>query len=409
MNGGRPGSSRQAAAIRSRFDELGWWTIHRAVYGRAMVRREGPTLALQTLKRAALAIGGCLFVGSLALWRMGVRGGGRLLTLPARPPFLDMWMRWDGGWYTAIAARGYGYDPAHQSPVVFFPLYPLAIRGLAWLGLDPWLAGILITVAFGLLGLGLFAHWARELAGEEASSLATLLMIVWPFALYLYGAVYSDALYLTLAVGAFYLLERGHPFGSAAAGALAAATRPVAPALVLGLLVRSLELRLRRHERVRVRDLAPALSGLGTAAYMAYLWWQFRDPLLFLKAQAAWGQLSGWDALVKRWLWSRPFDERAIAIPQAALALGLLALAWPMRKKLGWGYSVYVALVVGIPILVSRDFIGLGRYGIAGFPSVLMLAVLLMDRPRLRTGWLWISAAALGFMAYRMAVGLIVA
>ena len=362
-------------------------------------------LVAWTLWRALAAAAFCMAVGWIALSTVGIRGTGRTSPVLAHLPFLDMWIRWDAGWYQAIATVGYSFTPNIQSSVAFFPVYPLLMRGLIALGANVFVAGMIVTWSFGLCGLALFAIWAKQLAGEEAARLATLLLIVWPFALYLYGAVYSDALYLALAVGAFLLLERGHPGWAALLGAVATAERPVGVALSLGLLVRAIELRARAKEKLRAWDLVPALSGLGLAGYMGFLWWRFGDPLVFLEAQKGWGQLSGFDALVKRVLWDKPIDDWAMALPQGAAALGLLALAWPMRRLLGWGYSAYIAVVIGIPILTSRNFIGLGRYAIAGFPSILVLALLLRERPRVRRAWVAVSVLGLAFMSYRMAIG----
>ncbi|MDP8911803.1 MAG: hypothetical protein M3M94_07050, partial [Actinomycetota bacterium] len=47
------------------------------------------------------------------------------------PGIFHYWAHWDGGWYSAIATRGYeGSDPA--SSTAFFPLYPLLVRAGTW-------------------------------------------------------------------------------------------------------------------------------------------------------------------------------------------------------------------------------------------------------------------------------------
>ena len=43
-------------------------------------------------------------------------------------PFVNMWARWDSGWYLDIAEHGYSFVPGKQSNVAFFPLYPDLIR-----------------------------------------------------------------------------------------------------------------------------------------------------------------------------------------------------------------------------------------------------------------------------------------
>lgn len=43
-------------------------------------------------------------------------------------PLPRAWVHWDSEWYARIAQEGYSYQPGQQSPVAFFPLYPLVIR-----------------------------------------------------------------------------------------------------------------------------------------------------------------------------------------------------------------------------------------------------------------------------------------
>jgi hypothetical protein len=87
------------------------------------------------------------------------------------------------------------------------------------------------------------------------------------------------------------------------------------------------------------------------------------------------------------------------------LAFAALASAWPMRRSLGWGYSVYVAVAVGLPLISSRDFIGLGRYVIAVFPFFLQAALTLSTKPRRTVAWLVFSGVMLVWMTSRFAMG----
>src|SRR5258708_8480106 len=45
-------------------------------------------------------------------------------------PAIDMWYRWDAGFYVAIARYGYGWSVNHQASAdtVFLPLYPFEIH-----------------------------------------------------------------------------------------------------------------------------------------------------------------------------------------------------------------------------------------------------------------------------------------
>lgn len=359
----------------------------------------------QALLRYGLMALGVMALGTLVELTLGIRGNGRTSPVLEQWPFLDMWVRWDAGWYEQIAAREYTFSADQQSAAAFFPVYPLLMRALiATLGLNVFVAGIVVTWLAGAAAAVTFSRWARALS-PDAASLATWLLLLWPFAFYLYGAVYSDAVFLLVISSAFLLLERGKVGWATLLGAVATATRPLAPAIVLGLLVRQLERRRAAGEPWRPVDLLPALSGLGLASYMGFLWWRFGDPFAFATTQKGWQQLSGpgswlkYDALSKL----APLDL-AFPLFHALLALACLWLAWRMRRTLGLGYAVYTGIVVGIPFVTSRDFIGLGRYALAGFPVFLQLALELAPERRTRVAWLAVSAGLLAWMTSRFAM-----
>ncbi len=313
-------------------------------------------------------------------------------TWPTLPPPLG-WARYDAGWYAHIATEGYSYTPGQQSSVAFFPLFPLVLRGLGALGLDTFLAGVLLTMVCGLLALVLFVQWARTRTDEATARDAGLLLALYPFAFFLYGAMYSDALFVLLVVGAFLLLERGQLVLAVLLGAVATAARPVAPALVLGLLVRRLEWKRERGQRWSGVDLLPVLAATGFLLYLLYLWRTFGEPFAFVKVQSApgWDQMPGWRTWFKvRWFQGfsssmKPGDFLRL-VGHAAFTLGALALVWPTVRRLGWGYGLYSAATVGLPALSSKDFMGMGRYLLAAFPLFVTLALMLRERPRLRLG-----------------------
>lgn len=297
--------------------------------------------------------------------------------LPGLP--FDALAQWDAGWYGEIAANGYWLSPGHQSPVAYFPLYPLLIRALTWLHLNRWVAASAITFCAGLAGLSVMHRWLSKVAPAQAVT-AWLLVVSYPYAVYLYGVVYSDALFVLLVVSAFLALESDRPIVAMVLGALATACRPVAPALVVGLVARSLERRIRSGGKVRVVDLVPGLAGLGLLAYMLFLQQRFGDPLAFAHVQGApgWEQSPGWDA----WLKTEWFHQMAVGHwtvklrlgAHAFVTLGALALVPAVFRRVGVGYGLYALLVLAIPAVSSKDFQGMGRYAIAAFPVFVPLA-----------------------------------
>lgn len=350
----------------------------------------------------ALALVGCV---SLA-----IAGGARNIVSEelASRPWLDMWARWDGRWYELIARDGYWFDPSQQSPVAYFPLYPLSMRAFSALtGQSLLTSGIFISATAGLCAFFLFWKWASHMGTEAIASRAGWVLALWPMAFFLFGAVYSDGLFLCLCLGAFLCLEKEHPVGAALLGALATATRPVAPALVLALLVRSLELQRLRQKPLRVVDFVPALAATGLLAYMAFQYVQFGTATAFIETQAWWGQSPGprnWFKI--NFLESERFGER-LARSLLHLSLGLLCLGMARRawKRLGKGYALYIVLIIGMPLASSIDFIGLGRYALACFPALYCWAGVLEERPRLNSVWFPLSVGLLGVCVSKFALG----
>ncbi len=370
------------------------------------------------------------------------------------PRRLAGWVRWDAGWYRSIADNGYFFrGKLEQSSVAFFPLYPLLTRwfGDAFGG-DPSAWGVAITFASGFGAAMLYWRWLGDKVTPASRATAFAVLALWPYALYLYGAVYADALFVFLVLAAFCSVEARKIPLAAVFGALATATRPVGIAVVLGLAARVLEqrgvVRLAVLDRIRwlgahgARAGAPAelqdpavdagrritveprrlrptdplvlLSVTGLLAYMTYLWRTFDDPFAFATAEAA----PGWDQEPGPKIWFKTaWISRLIHLPdsglryflvvtlQGLLVVCLVLLVPRICKRLGWAYAGYTLVLLAFPLLGSKDFQGLGRYALGAFPAFAMVGEILTERPRLRRAWFAFAAVALCVFASSFARG----
>jgi hypothetical protein len=347
---------------------------------------------------------------------------------------LEGWYRFDGGWYRYIAENGYFFtDASQQSPVAFFPAYPLAMRVVDAIVGDPILAGMIVTFACGLGAAVLFHAWTRDRFDEATARTALLVLLLYPYAWFLFGAVYGDALFLVAAIGAFVLLERDRPVLAGLAGAVATATRPVGLAVVVGLVLLALARRggWRRWRDLRARDAGVLLSLGGLVGWCVFLWVRFGDPLLFSRIQGAqgwdqgdgprtWFKVTFFQRLKNLPLWlsdavmgtnthhPNPWTESAYSlgvILQALCLLGAIALVPLVVRRLGWAYGAYVLTLVLIPLLGTKDFQGVGRYVLAAFPCFAVVGQRLAVRSLLRWAWLSISASLLLLLSSAYARG----
>ena len=334
---------------------------------------------------------------------------------PVRPAVGEAWFggwaRWDAEWYRTIAREGYVYFPGVQSSVAFWPTYPVAIRMFGWAFPSLYITGTVITVISGGAALVLLRKWARVFTNDAVALTSVVVLCVYPFSWYLYGAVYSDALFVATAIGAFYLVERDRMFWAGMIGILATAGRPAGLVVAAALILRVLEKRntaagatgliAKFDPRGMTRHDAPVLlSLLGVGGWCTFLWVKFGDPLLFATVESNWGQAAGPRTWFKVRLFEelahRPFAWSTIGhVVQGSIVIGAIALLPLVHRRFGWGYTFFCIGMIALPLLGTKDFFSAGRYLIGTFPCIVVVAELLVARPRLRAVLIPLSFLAL--------------
>lgn len=358
-----------------------------------------------------LAVGGFVLVGALAWLTAGWSAAHPPDSRPIEasvpgaddlPAWDRGWAHWDGAWYAQIAHDGYTYQADQQSSVAFFPAYPTIIHALtaALPGTSPLEAGSVLTAATGIIAAGLLFLWTRARLPEAAAVTTVLVLAAYPYSLYLYGAVYADALLLVAALLSFLLLEHDRPALAALAAATCSAARPVGILVVVALAVRCWELQRGRAAaspaRRRLHTTAFAVAGSsGFAAYAVYLHVRFGDAFAFATTQGA----PGWDQAPGPHTWFKTaFFEEIARAPHGPAALGLylqiaitvlMLISVPfVIRRFGTSYGLLVALVVLLPVIGSKDFQGLGRYVLPAFPTFALLGNWLARHRRVRALYL---------------------
>jgi len=308
-------------------------------------------------------------------------------------------LRWDSEWYNIIASQGYSFngDPNVTQTVVFYPLFPLAARGLAELtGLPTTDALLIVANLCALAAVLLLFKLARDEFGDRVAFLTVALLSFFPASLFL-STGYTESLVLLLMVGFFLALQRQRFFLAAALAGLAAATRSSGV-----MLMPVLAWALWRHREFRLfaRDVVPLalLSTAGLWLYMIYLGASFGDSLAFAHAQAA---FQGGTSLPQRLIAAlelQPF--RALNLTEASPAgidhwMFLITLVLVVRAwfRLDFAMTLFALLVVLLPYLTvsggPQGFIGTARYNLVSFPVFIAAAELLERAP-------WLTPAVIG-------------
>jgi hypothetical protein len=437
----------------------GWWTRLRADPARMTAVRES-WRALWASRLLVWAVG----VGTILVFGFGplrkafdppgvTRGFGWLGNALAAPA-----ARWDGAWYLVIAHYGYRPDLGvyTSSRTAFFPLYPLGIRSIAWLGVPPIVAGVLLSVlalALALYGIHRLttlelARAARSsLAGErvgEAARLAVMLTAFAPMAFF-FSAVYSESLYLALSVGLFWSARHGRWVWVGVLGALAAATRSTGLVLILPALMiylygpredRAPDLALANRSRLRPRyrlrrDLLwLGLLPVGVVLYGAYLGLSGGEPLAPLHAQDVWGRhfagpyLAVWDAAKAAFEGARQllsFQRRHVYFsagsgdPFVSAGHNLMLLAFLLAaipaivgavRRLPLAYGAYVIAALALPLsypVSSEPLMSLPRFLVVLFPLTIWLAAWLSEHPRVQRPAIALSASLMALFLAQFA------
>ena len=305
---------------------------------------------------------------------------------PSSIGFTDMWTRWDARHFLRIADGGYFAYPDYPNEIAFFPLFPLLIRGLAAVGIDPSLAGMLISLIGSIVAGAFLYRLAEEELGEGTGRRALVYLFLFPTAVFLI-APYSESLFLAGAIAAFYYARRGQWLLVALPAAVAMGSRIAGLFLLAGLAVEFI-----RQKDFSYKKLVGAVIGLGAGAlpllaYGAYLnsttgssfsfidaqeagWYRtFTDPLESLRA--TWDTWGG--AHPTNWVF-------AWRIEILAAIVGLFFLGWALRKR-EWGYATYMGLTLAA-LMTSSWYFSIPRILLTLFPIVLLLAEWSGERPR---------------------------
>ena len=301
---------------------------------------------------------------------------------PNAHPFVNMWARWDSGWYLDIAQHGYSFVPGKQSNVAFLPLYPDLIRlvhfvfplsrDVGWLDDGIILSNLALLVALIYLYRLVRLDYERRTAAR-----AVLYVCVFPTTLFL-SAVYSESLFLALVVAAFYYARTARWFVAGLLAAAAAVCRPPGILLVLPLVFEYMSQRQFQWRRIKPDSLALSFPLLALVGHLVFLRLRFGEWDVIERAQLN----QGW----KRTFtlpWNTVFGSfhdigslRGFhGSFEVLFTIALFGLAIFSCFRLPRSYAIYA--VVSVLFITSwGTLLSTPRFGLVIFPIVMVLALL---------------------------------
>ncbi len=360
--------------------------------------------------------------------------------------FLDLPARWDTGWYVGIATEGYQFDPEaredYQQNIAFFPAFPMSVRYLsAVLGRQPLWTGVGVSMVAFYFAMVYFLRLARsELGDEDRAVAAVTLLAAYPFAVF-FSAAYTEGLFLLTLVGAVYHFRQDQLWRSAIWGFVCGLTRPPGCFLsvVLGLMAirpiwdaarwRSTFARSAATYALGASTYAPGASvdkpadkppvdwrtigarllaasapGLGMLAFSAFVYQLTGNAFRWTMQNAAWGRVyRSLDSIVTDrvdFIVTNGFFDYAstqtIDMLYSLAVLLALAAVWPVYRRFGLPYAVFIILNV-LPPMSAGGMLSMGRVTSILFPVFLWMGAVVPARQR--TAWITFFAILQGLVA----------
>ena len=314
------------------------------------------------------------------------------------------WERFDALWFLRIADGGYRL---RDGSAAFFPLYPLAIRGLSLaLGGHPLAAATIVSNAAFFGGLVVTYLLTSSELSERVARTTVLLMCVFPTA-HFFLMPYSESLFFLLSVTAFWGARRRRWAVAGSAGALTALTRSIGIVIAPALVIEALHQRIEGRGRAWPGFLAAAATGSGLLAYLGSWWLRAGEWLAPVTFQANWQRSLSWPWAT---LWEGTGDafrylddlnggywliDWLIVIPM--LAASVYAL---VRLRPAYGVYLWSALLIPLTyVFPDRPLMSMPRFVLPLFPAFWGLA-LGLERLRIpRSAALVVCAAGLGILS----------
>lgn len=338
-----------------------------------------------------------------------------LLAPSGLPQWIYSWAGFDGVHYLTIAQKGYLGTGLIQA---FFPVVPLFIRAVS-LVMPLVIAGITVGLVSSACLVVVWYVFAKHFFSVSFAKVSLLVLLLFPTSFY-FTAVYTEAIFLSLTLLAFYFVDKKQWLWAVLVTGLATATRItgvfLVPALVVSMvypkysfymdsikssseLFSSIRKQFLCHWKV-ILFLTLGFSGL--VLYMLYLTKFFQDPLYFYHVQSEFGsgreeRIIWWPQVV--WRYFKIFATQS-SIGWHTLSLfqefmagvgGILVLILGSKWiKPAWAvFGVFAAL---LPTLTGT-FSSMPRYILLSFPLFILLTLFLKKYPKFR--WFYFSVSGM--------------
>lgn len=295
--------------------------------------------------------------------------------------------------YIWLAEHGYTNTGENQNLIVFYPLFPLLIRLFHLFVGDYFLSGVLLSNIATVAACGYFYKLIRLDYDQDTASDGVLLLLLYPFAMFLLSC-YTEGVFILLSVMTAYYARRSKWIAAGILGMLAALTKNQG-IILFGLAFYEYAVQAREKGEHTWRGFFKALSWKGAAlllipfGLLIYLYMNYRlfgDWFKFMEFQKAAPWYNGMDFfpnnLAQHINMAKDYPGLGyiIYIPQVALFFSAVALTfYGAAKKVRTSYLLHI-LAFTLVSFSSSWLISGPRYMLSCVFMFVPLAVLAQNK-----------------------------
>jgi len=289
---------------------------------------------------------------------------------------LDLFFRWDSGWYLSIVKNGYFYTPGKESSVAFFPLYPMLIKIFSFLFGNPKLIGFIISnVALLFAAIYLYKLIKLDFEDSNIASKTIFFMLISPVSFF-FSIFYTEGLFIFLAISSFYYARKKQWLIASILGFFLSLTRSLGVLIFVPFVIEYLDINFESFKitfrKIKKDIFYLLLIPCGTLSYMFYLYFKFNDAFAFSHASLAWGRKFTSIFATLRNVYFNLFYQ---IIFFGAVFIALFLIIYLIYSKIRISYIVYSILLLFF-YLSSNALESIPRYLGVLFPLYLGLSLI---------------------------------
>ena len=302
--------------------------------------------------------------------------------------------KWDSHHYIGIAEKGYQNEGDPRFHIVFYPLYPLIVRGLSYLfGGSVRVAAFVEPNIFMALSIAVMYKLLRIDFSQKTTITAILLLIFNPFAFF-FSLPFTESTFLFLSLLFMFMLKKENWLAAGICGFFAALTKNFGLIFIIPYGVHLITVACKRHykEKDFISKLLPAflvLAGFGVYLIINKVvtgnWFQF----MIYQKEHWYNEIS---CILKnvtnhfRWFISEnasPDKKWFLWFGNVSAAVLTMTAVFIKHKKMPFLYNIYALAYLFLTLTVSWLLSG-ARYLMASFPAYIAYALALDDYKWLR-------------------------